>query len=105
MYKALQQSGAAPALSLLSGRFKMAVNAAAAIKAASNLRFLPAHHFMNPHAAAFTTCCRIRCLATVVGRATKSTHMEGMSGGSFVLVCAHEGRALQTTYGRTLQAL
>ena len=82
MYKALQQSGAAPALSLLSGKFKMAVNAATADKAASSLRLLLAHRFMNPHAASFTTFCfRTHCLATVVGRATKLTQMEGDVSG------------------------
>ena len=76
MYKALQQRGAAPALSLLSGKFKMDVNAATADKAASNLRLLLAHRFLNPHAASFTTFCRIHCLATMVGRSTKLTQME-----------------------------
>ena len=81
MYKALQQSGAAPALSLLSGNFTMAVNAATADEASSDLRLLLTHLFLNLHAASFTTCCRIYCLATVVGRATKISQMEGDVSG------------------------
>ena len=106
MYKALQQSGALPALSLLSGKFKMAVNAATADKAASNLRLLLARRFLNPHAASFITFCRIFCLATVVGRSTKLTQMEldvsGIVRFALSLGGAGSARDLREHMARTL---